>query len=385
MKLLTVIPYFPPHIGGTENYAYNICKGLKDEYDWKIVVVTSNHGEKNYVEEKINGIKIYRLAPLFRISNTPINPFWYFQVKRIIEKEKPNIINAHTPVPFIADIAARTCGKIPFVLTYHGDLTKENLILNLFCKLYYFIIGNNTLTKADKIIATSKYYAKNSPYLNTYINEIGIVPPGVDTHNFNLKVNKGYLKKKYGNHHYVLFVGQLDKTHIHKGINYLLDAILLIKKKIKDIKLIVVGKGDNIKNYKKYVQKISLEKNVIFTGFVSSNKLPEYYTGSNVTVLPTNNSSEGFGMVLLEANACGKPIVGTNVGGIPCVIDNYINGLLVPPKNPQALADAITKILTNPSLAKKMGEKGYKKVIKNFTWEKQINKTRELIEKEFFK
>jgi glycosyltransferase involved in cell wall biosynthesis len=109
----------------------------------------------------------------------------------------------------------------------------------------------------------------------------------------------------------------------------------------------------------------------------------EYYQKSNVLVLPS--LSESFGMVLLEAMACKKPVIGSNVGGIPYVIDNDQNGLLVPPKDPQALADAIIKILTNPQLAKKMGEEGYEKVMKNFTWEKQINTTKELIENEFLK
>ncbi len=380
MKIMVVTPYFFPHIGGVQNYAYNISKGLKDKYKWKIVIITSNREEKKYIEEKIDGIKIYRLSRWFKISNTPINPMWYFQIKNIIKKEKPDVINAHTPVPFISDVAARICNNIPFILTYQNDLTKGNIFLNLLCKLYYFAIGNDTLNISDKIIASSKYYAQNSTYLKKYFKEIGIVPPGVDVLKFNLNVNKGYLKKKYGNHHFALFVGQLDKSHIHKGINYLLDAISLVKKEFENIVLLVVGKGDNIKNYKNSAQKLSIEKNVIFTGFVPIDRLPEYYAGSNVTILPTLNNSEGFGMVLIEAGACGKPVIGTSVGGIPLVISDQKTGLLVPPKDPEALAKAIIKILKNPKLAKKMGENGYKKVKENFTWDKQIEKTKKIIE-----
>jgi glycosyltransferase involved in cell wall biosynthesis len=380
MKIMVVTPYFYPHIGGAENYAYNIAKGLKEEYNWEIVVITSNHEEKKYIEEKIDGIKIYRLSRWFKISNTPINPMWYFQIKNIIKKEKPDVINAHTPVPFISDVAARVCNNIPFILTYQNDLTKGNIFLNLLCKLYYFTIGNDTLNISDKIIVTSKYYAQNSNYLRKYFKELGIVHPGVDVLKFNLNVNKGYLKKRYGNHHFALFVGQLDKTHIHKGINYLLGAISLVKKEFENIVLLVVGKGDNIKNYKNYAQKLSIEKNVIFTGFVPIDKLPEYYAGSNVTILPTLNNSEGFGLVLIEAGACGKPVIGTNVGGIPSVISDQKTGLLVPPKDSEALAKAIIKILKDPKLAKKMGENGYKNVKENFIWDKQIEKTKKIIE-----
>jgi glycosyltransferase involved in cell wall biosynthesis len=378
MKLLVVAPYFFPKIGGTENYIYNIAKGLKEKYNWEIIVITSNHEKKKYKEEKIDGMKIYLLPRWFKISNTPINPLWYFQIKRIIKNERPDIINAHTPVPFISDVAARVCNNIPFILSYHNDLIKGNILLNLICKFYYFAFGNKTLKISDKIIATSEYYAKNSPYLTRYFNKISIVPPGVQITKFHLGVNKFTLQKKYGNYPFVLFVGQLDKTHIHKGIYYLIDAISLVKKKFENIVLLVVGKGDNIDNYKNYAQKSSLEKNVIFTGFVPIDKLPEYYAGSNVTILPTLNNSEGFGMVLIEAGACGKPVIGTSVGGIPFVIDDNKTGLLVPPKDPKALAEAVTKILNNSDLAKKMGENGYKKVKENFTWEKQIKKTNDL-------
>ena len=100
MKLIIVTPYFPPHIRGVENYAYNIAKGLKEEYNWEIVVITSNHEEKKHIEEKIDRIKIYRLSRWFKISNKPINPMWYFQIKNITKKEKPDVINAHTTCPF---------------------------------------------------------------------------------------------------------------------------------------------------------------------------------------------------------------------------------------------------------------------------------------------
>src|SRR5438876_7941039 len=102
MKLLVVTPYFYPKIGGLENYAYNFCIGIKNKYKWDIVIVTSNHIEKKDKVEKINGLKIYRLSTLFKISNTPVNPFWFWNIKNIIQKEKPNVINVHTPVPFIA-------------------------------------------------------------------------------------------------------------------------------------------------------------------------------------------------------------------------------------------------------------------------------------------
>ena len=150
MKLLVVTPYFYPKIGGLENYAYNISKGLKDKYGWEIVVITSNHEEKKDKKEELNGMKIYKLARWFKISNTPINPMWYFQIKNIIKKEKPDVINAHIPVPFISDVTARVCGDIPFILTYHTGamMLKGKLLEDLLIKFYESSILKAILKKS---------------------------------------------------------------------------------------------------------------------------------------------------------------------------------------------------------------------------------------------
>ncbi|MBS3072933.1 trypsin-like peptidase domain-containing protein, partial [Candidatus Pacearchaeota archaeon] len=113
---------------------------------------------------------------------------------------------------------------------------------------------------------------------------------------------------------------------------------------------------------------------------LESNFLVEEINKSSILILPSTSNAESFGMVLIEAMACKKPVIGSNIGGIPYVIDNGVNGLLVPPKNSQALTDAITKILSNPKLAKQMGENGYKKVKDGFTWDELSNKMDKIIQ-----
>lgn len=379
-KVLVITPYFSPQIGGAENYALNISRGLNKINNWEVIIVTSNNKKKENIEDKIDGMKIFRLPYWLKISNTPVNPLWYFQIKKIIQNEKPNVIIAHTPVPIISDITARISGNIPFVLTYHNDLAKENLFLNYLCKLYYITLGKKTLAISNKIITISSFYAKNSPYLKPYLNNVGIIPPGVNLSIFNLKVSKNKLKKRYGNYLFMLFVGQLDKAHEYKGINYLLEAFVLVRKELTNIKLILVGEGDNTENYKKKAKELGIYKHVIFAGIQLDKKLAEFYSGSVVNILPSYDRSEGFGMVLIEAGATGIPVIGTKVGGIPFVIDNDKTGLLVPPKNSKALAKAIIKIAKNSKLAKEMGEEGYEKVKHDFTWSIQVSKTRKVIE-----
>lgn len=374
MKILVSAPYFYPKPGGLEYYSYNICKGLK-KFGADIIVVTSSEGKA--ATEDVDGMKIYRLPYLFRLSNTPINPKWAAAIRKIIEKEKPDIINGHLPVPFAADIAARIAKEenIPFILTYHNDLVKDNLLLNFLSKSYYLLLGNATLDMSNRIIVTSEYYALKSPYLKAHSQKIEIVSPGVDINRFNLGVDEEYLKKKHGlKQKVILFVGQLDKTHQHKGLNYLIEAVGTVKKEI-NATLVVAGRGDYIDYYRRLAKKSDLEDEVIFTGYIADEELPYYYRGSDVFVLPSYTESEGFGMSLIEAMACGTPVIGTNIGGIPYVIEPEKDGLLVPPRDSKGLAGAIIRVLKNEDWTSELGKNGHKKVKNNFSWDKAVEKT----------
>lgn len=381
MKLLLVIPYFFPKIGGLENYALQISRGLQEKYKWTVVIITTNHEKNVYKEDTVFGMKVYRLPRLIKLSNTPINPFWYFSIDDIVSKEKPDIINGHTPVPFISDIAERVAykHKIPFVLTYQNDLVKNSWLLSVLIKVYYMCMGSQTLFQAKKIIASSEYYVKNSSYLKQYAVKIDIIPPGVSLPHFSLanldsKILHDTLAL-YRDKKNILFIGQLDKTHMHKGLSYLFSSLALVLKKVTNAHVTVIGKGDNISGYTNEVEKLNLQKYVSFLGFVSDEKLPYYLQACDVVVLPSYNDSEGFGMVLIEAGASKKPVIASNIGGIPSVVKNRETGFLVEPKNVQELSSAILKILTNPTLSKEMGLNNYHLVKDNFSWDMQIKKT----------
>ena len=373
-KLMIFFPYFYPHIGGVENYILNIAGRLKDKYE--IVIVTCNHENNKLDLKEIKGFKTYRLPYWFNVSNTPVNPLWYFQIKKIIKKEKPDFINAHMPVPFMVDVVTLLSPKKTFV-TYHNDVIKSGY-LNYLCKAYYLLIGNRTLKNCKRIIATSDLYVDNSPYLKSFKNKISIVSPGVDLNIFNNKIKKGFFKSRNKK---IVFIAQLDKTHHHKGLNYLLASIKEIVKEIPNIHLYVCGKGDNLPIYKEIVKKLKIETNVSFLGFVPDEDLPKIYRDADLLVLPSYNSAEGFGMVLAEANACGTPIIGSKIGGIPVVIENEYNGLLVPPKDIKELSKAIQRVLNDEKFAEKLSQNGIKKAKENWDWDKLAEKTLEVYEK----
>lgn len=369
-KIMFVCPYFSPHIGGSEEYVYKIARGLLEKYGCDVSVVTTNQNKRKLQKETLGGIKIYRLPVLFTFSNTPINPLWYFHIKKIVKEEQPVIINAHAPVPFMADVAALASNKITYVLTYHsGSMLKKNSIFNFPIFIYERVFLKYILRRAEFIICTSDYI--RGVFLKNYKHKSLTINPGVDA--------VRNLIKKTSETKIVLFVASLAKSQRYKGLEYLLKAFVKVRRQIKDVRLAVVGEGDAISDYKKIAKELGIARNVVFTGALYGKKLDKMFKAANVFVLPSLN--EGFGKVLIEAMAHGTPVIGTKVGGIPDIITHGKEGFLVPPGDTAQLAKSIIRILENNSLASSLGKAGLEKVKANYLWSKQVDATNEIFEK----
>jgi glycosyltransferase involved in cell wall biosynthesis len=356
MKILFVTAYFPPLLGGVENYVFNIALRLKQAYNYEVVVVTSRSGEKHETIEDHCGIKVYRLPSMLRISNTPINPLWYSALKRIIHTEKPDIINSHQPVPFIGDLAALLAGDIPFILTYHaGTMRKESLFSDILIATYEKLFLKQTARKARKIICASNF-VKNT-VLKDYAFKSTVIHPGVDISQFR----PDPLIKKEENS--VLFICRHKSMYRMKGLHYLIEAV----NELSEVKLRIIGEKDDF-----------MSKRIISVGIKHGKALVEEMQKASVVVLPSLTDVESFGMVLIEAMACQTPVIGTNTGGIPEVVRDGLDGFLVPSNDSNALALAISKIVTNKDLATRMGQSGEAKVKEEFSWNTRVNLTREV-------
>jgi glycosyltransferase involved in cell wall biosynthesis len=350
LKILFIAAHFLPSLGGVENYVFNVALGLQRIYDAEVVVVTANvHGNKEKVEDYC-GIKVYRLPAMVRLSNTPINPLWYFSLKRIIRVEKPDIINSHQPVMFMGDMAALVAGKVPFVLTYHaGTMKKEELPIDIVISFYEKFILPLTAKKAVKIICVSKFV--RDTLLKKYASKTTIISPGV---NISLYKPDPRVKRE---ENLVLFIARYKKMYRMKGLYYLIEAIQMLQ----GVRLHIVGEIEE-----------SNAKNIEYVGVKQGQELVEEMQTASLMVLPSLANMESFGMVLIEAMACQTPVVGTKIGGIPEVINDGIDGFTVAPQDRNALALAISKILSDKELATRMGLSGEAKVRKNFTWDTRV-------------
>jgi glycosyltransferase involved in cell wall biosynthesis len=269
--------------------------------------------------------------------------------------------------------------KQPFIHTIHGvladeylqakangDLSPRNWLANQFMR-NLAQKESETAQKADLIVTISNYsiekILKNYPVEK---QKIRLVPNGVDTEKFKPQTTNSELKRSLGidDKPCALFVGNLVPR---KGLQFLVQAAQTVTKQIGNAVFLIVGEGPQKNQIKAQLEKANLSKNFLFLGNLKDSELPAIYNCADVFVLPS--IQEGQGIVLLEAQACGKPVVAFDVGGVNEAVQNGKTGFLAKLGDTGELADALLKLLPDVVLAQKMGEAGREFVLGNFTWD----------------
>ena len=379
MKICMISPYFPYlehingrkvergyNIGGVERHVYYISRELsKRGHDVTVITTRSPKHEKL---SEIKGVNICRIPIGLRIYNSHIP----FRILVHLNSDQYDIIHAHTPVPTIADLAAlrNIAKKCPFVLTYHNDITKDGIFGSIISTIYNMTVGKFLLQHSDIIISTTKTYAINSKQLCKYLQKIKVIPNGVDDKVFNPKLDGSRIREKYGlkeDCKIVLFVGRLD---YYKGCEYLVEAFSTVVKRMKNAHLILVGSGPLEGRLREIANELNIADDISFAGYLKDEDLPYYYATCDVFVLPSISLYEGFGIVQLEAMACGKPVITTTLPGVREVDVEGVATIHIPPKNKQKLAEAIIKILKDDDLATRLGKNGRELIVKKYSWSK---------------
>jgi glycosyltransferase involved in cell wall biosynthesis len=382
VKVVIVAPYFYPRVGGVEVYTVNIARQLK-AMGWEVAVVTTGT-RSTQVPESIEGITVHRLRTLVRVSNTPIGLGWRRRLRRIFELEQPDLINAHTPVPYLADMAQRESDAVPFVLTYHNDLAKDSLVASIIVRLAHLTLIRRTLRGSTRIIATSEFYVRQSPHLKQHQAKIRLVSPGVDLSRFNPEVEIGPgLLSHFAGRRVILFVGSLNRSQQHKGLDTLIGAFSRINAKHPETRLVIVGTGDGTPIYKSLAAAAGVLGEIEFTGYVDDDELAQYYRIAAVFAMPSTNRSEGFGMTYVEASATGTPVVGCSVGGVPFAVRHNETGLLVEPNDVEGLSSTLLRILEDDQLAARLAEAGAERAAREFAWPRAGRSTAEIFSEVF--
>ncbi len=354
--------------GGANRYVFDLATNLSGKFK---VSIAAGGKEKFYQKIKETDIPYYDISNFQRTINPFKDIFAFFEVLSLIFQIKPDIIHVNSPkAGGIVGVAAwfyklfihyRLC----LVYTSHGWTFSEDrpkwqiFLIKLFSKITCFFY--------DKIICVSQYDRKialknkiaTADKLTTIYNSISPI-------NF---LAKEQAQKKLINKISPLVVGTVAEWTKNKGLIYLLKALEEIKE--KEFDAILIGSGENPDKEKMY-RLVEKNKNIYLIEWIDN--AASYLKAFDIFVLPS--LKEGLPYTILEAMLAETPIIATNVGGIPEMIENNVNGILIQSKNSQQLAEKILYLINNPEKAVVMAQKARKKVEKKFSLEKMIKKTK---------
>lgn len=381
--------------GGMETYGKLLCEELVRKGHDVTIISTKNPSNIEY--EDIHGIKIHYLKnTAFGSARKGWKKQSIKKFKDIVGTQKIDIVLSQQASGYgIAKIAGRR--GIPFVTIMHGsptmvfcsilkqviNLKKDYLYLfkSLLLCLYYTIFNElTTLKNSSVIIAVSNDVARVAEKrLFVKRNKIKVINYGIDTKLFKFSEEerqKTRLELNISDHDkVVLFLSLLSKQ---KGVDIAIKALNELSS-YKDIKLIIAGDGEYFDEAKLLVKNFNLESRVIFTGFVHHENAPKYYNASDIFIFPTLRI-ESFGIVIAEAMACGKPVIASNIGSIPDVIDNSVNGILFPPGDFESLARHIYSLLSDHRYSTKLAQNARRKAIERYDLDRMVEETIKVFE-----
>jgi glycosyltransferase involved in cell wall biosynthesis len=356
-------------IGGTATYLLTLIKHI-DQNRFNIQIVCNNDEFCNLF--KMEGITAHRLEKAGRGR--------YLKAIRcitnLIRENDIDILNIHDggAVSFIGRIAALITGKITIstIHIYAGEWGKRRLWFVLKEKFFEYI----TRSLVKKYIAVSN--ARKEELIRKGINEskISVIQNGVDYGLFCNARNKGYFRKEFSINKPDTIIALIGHLGVEKGHIFFLESAKIILENNHAISFIIVGDGYMMDELIHKTREIGIEEHVIFTGF--RNDMPNIMSSIDILVLPSIN--EGMPMVILEAMSASKPVVATNVGGIPEMIVDGKTGYLVPPCDVNRLAEAVIRLLNDPEKLKDFGNEGLKRVMMCFSANQMASKTQDLFE-----
>lgn len=340
--------------GGVESYVINLTRSLAD-LGHQVAVICSESDKDMASDPRVS---VRTLKSCCKIANTNITP----GLPLALLREDFDIMHTHLPTPWSADWSALACmaKKRPLILTYHNDIVGRGYAGPL-AGLYNATALKLLLRRADRILVTRPRYV--SRRLKDHMDKIRFVPVGVDEVAFS--------SRKAMPEGDIFFLSVLDEFHRYKGLDVLLDALQSVKKEIPDVMLVVGGGGSLLEHYRSQTKALGLDENVRFMGRISKERLLEIYNGCKLFVLPSISSEqEGFGIVPLEAMACSRPVVVTNIVGMADDVVERGAGLVVNPGDARTLASAIVSILKDEQMATRMGLAARRLIEDKYSWKK---------------
>jgi len=380
MRIGLAVSTFPPYQGGMGNMAFSYALGLTRRGHQvevfcperkKFAPEPASPGAPAIREATDFPFPVHRLKPWLDVRNSALVPQLAARLGRF------DAVNLHYPFYGGAEavfLLKKLKGKsLPLVVNFQMDNFGSGAAGAIFkANARFFTPG--LLRAANKIIVTSEDYAAHSSaagMFRKFPEKFEAIPPGIDTARFSPGEKDPALLRKYGiasGEKIGLFVGGLDRAHAFKGVDFLIRAWRDLG--IAKTRLLIIGQGDLRESYKHKAEELGLGRSVVFTDPVGAGELPAHYRLADLFVLPSTDSSEAFGIVLVEAMACGTPVLASNLPGVRSAIEAGLNGFVFRTRETKDLLDKLRAILINEELRGRMRAEARKTALARYDQEK---------------
>jgi rhamnosyl/mannosyltransferase len=366
MRVLHIYKDYAPVMGGIENHIGLLAQAQRAQGIDARVLVTNTGPET--VETVIKGVPVIKTGRQLNISSAPISLDFYPWLRKL--EKGIDITHAHLPYP-PGELGHLLLGSSRgLVLTYHSDIVRQKVLGALYSPFLRIL-----LRRADRISVASPTYIRTSPFLAPVAEKCRVLPFGIDLNEFAATPARrqaaAELRARYAPKPLLLFVGRLRH---YKGLNVLIDAMRAI-----DAHLLVIGSGLMEEEWRGQAHTLGLDDRISFLGDLSdADKLVAFHA-ADLFVLPSNNRAEAFGIVLLEAMACGLPLISTELGtGTSFVNQHEQTGFVVPPNDPEAMAASINRLLSDDALRQTMGAAALQRAHSEFSQASMAARTLDL-------
>ncbi len=352
MRVVHVYKDYPPVLGGIENHLKLLAEGQARRGLEVTVLVTSR--DRRTTVRRESGVRVIRAARLAELRSTPLSPTLVARLRRL----EADVVHLQFPYPF-GEVAQLLTDRGPaLVVSYQSDIVRQRWLGWLYRPLM-----RRLLDGAGRILASSEAYARGSEVLAAYAAKTTVVPLGVEVERFAAPDADAVaeIRRRFPGPR-VLFVGRL---RYYKGVEDLIEAMHRLPaespttspRRGANATLLIAGSGPTAARCRRLARGPAAQR-IHFLGDVSDAELPAYHAAADVFVLPSCRRSEAYGLALVEAMASGTAVISTELGtGTSWVNLDGETGLVVPPRDPAALAAALDQLLGNPELRRAMASR----------------------------
>ncbi len=350
MRILTTLTYYRPHFSGLTIYAERLARAMVQR-GHQVTVLTSRYDRCLPAREVREGVQVIRPHVLARVSKGVLMPSLFYWAW--VNARKADVVHLHLPQLDAAYIAlmCRLLRK-PLVVTYHCDLLLPKGLIHSLANQVSHLANRLSLGLADEVVVNTIGYAEESSFLRRYLPKTRAIPTPVElapASPAETEAIRQQAQVKPGQR----IIGMVARLAAEKGVEYLVEAMPEIIAAHPTARVLHVGQFQNVVGEEEYSQKLNpliqaLDSHWTFMGILPSAELTAFYQLCDVTVLPSTNSTESFGIVQVESMACGTPVVASDLPGVREPVKLTGMGRLAPPADPHALATAIKAVLDQP-------------------------------------